>query len=131
MKSSCYFVFNHSVLLCPNLYSTDLHNSLTAPNCTALLPIRFSTASVKVKVKVTLQLEVYRQSVRLGVKPLETYDQTFFFLGISLYSRGTDHTENTVLLLRNLTTDHREPSSHCCSLDCLQNCCLVTSCNIR
>jgi hypothetical protein len=28
MKSSCYFVFNHSVLLCPNLYSTNFHNSL-------------------------------------------------------------------------------------------------------
>jgi hypothetical protein len=32
------------------------------------------------KVKVTLQLAVYRQSVRLGVKPLETHDQTFFQL---------------------------------------------------
>jgi hypothetical protein len=29
----------------------------------------------KVKVKVTLRLTVYRQSVRLGVKPLETHDQ--------------------------------------------------------
>jgi hypothetical protein len=28
MKSSCYFFFNHSVLLCPNLYSINLHNSL-------------------------------------------------------------------------------------------------------
>jgi hypothetical protein len=46
MKSSYYFVFNHSVLLCPNLYSTNLHNSLrtcsilvrilsTQPSCTA------------------------------------------------------------------------------------------------
>jgi hypothetical protein len=33
---------------------------------------------VKVKVKVTLRLAVYRQSVRLGFKPLETHDQTFF-----------------------------------------------------
>jgi hypothetical protein len=31
-----------------------------------------------VKVKVTLQLAVYRQSVRLGDKPLETNDQDFF-----------------------------------------------------
>jgi hypothetical protein len=29
--------------------------------------------------KVTLQLAVYCQSVRLGVKPLETHDQTIFF----------------------------------------------------
>jgi hypothetical protein len=29
---------------------------------------------LKVKVRVTLGLAVYRQSVRLGVKPLETHD---------------------------------------------------------
>jgi hypothetical protein len=34
---------------------------------------------VKVKVKVTLRLAVYRQSFRLGVKPLENHDQIFFF----------------------------------------------------
>jgi hypothetical protein len=28
MESSCYFVFSHSVLVCPDLYSTNLHNSL-------------------------------------------------------------------------------------------------------
>jgi hypothetical protein len=50
---------------------------------------------------------------------------------LSLYSHGTDHAENTVLLLRNLTTGRREASSHCCLLDRLQNCCLATSCNIR
>jgi hypothetical protein len=33
---------------------------------------------VKVKVKVTLRRAVYRQSLRLGVKPLETHDQTFY-----------------------------------------------------
>jgi hypothetical protein len=32
------------------------------------------------KVKVTFRLAVYRQSVRLGVKPLETHDQRFFQL---------------------------------------------------
>jgi hypothetical protein len=30
-------------------------------------------------VKIVLRLEVYRQSVNLGVKPLETRDQTIFF----------------------------------------------------
>jgi hypothetical protein len=34
--------------------------------------------SFKVKVKVTLRLAVYRQSIHLGVKPLETHDQIFF-----------------------------------------------------
>jgi hypothetical protein len=37
------------------------------------------TNYVKVKVKVTLRLAVYRQSVHIGVKPLETHDQTFLF----------------------------------------------------
>jgi hypothetical protein len=36
--------------------------------------------SVKVKVKVTLRLAVYRQSVRRDVKSLETHDQRFFQL---------------------------------------------------
>jgi hypothetical protein len=44
MKSSCHFFFSHSVLLCPNLYSAKIHNSLTAPSCISLVPIRFSTA---------------------------------------------------------------------------------------
>jgi hypothetical protein len=35
--------------------------------------------SVKVKVKFTLRLVFYRQSVSVCVKPLETHDQTFFF----------------------------------------------------
>jgi hypothetical protein len=34
---------------------------------------------VKVKVKCTLLLAVYRQSVRVGARPLETHDQRFFF----------------------------------------------------
>jgi hypothetical protein len=33
---------------------------------------------LKFKVRVTLRLTVYSQSVRLGVKPLQTHDQRFF-----------------------------------------------------
>jgi hypothetical protein len=36
------------------------------------------STKVKAKVKVTLRLAVYRQSVSLSVKPLETHDQRFF-----------------------------------------------------
>jgi hypothetical protein len=32
----------------------------------------------KVKIRVTLRLAIYRQSVRLGAKPLEDHDQIFF-----------------------------------------------------
>jgi hypothetical protein len=33
---------------------------------------------LRLSVRVTLRLAVYRQSVRLGDKPLETHDQNFF-----------------------------------------------------
>jgi hypothetical protein len=38
-----------------------------------------ATVIGQVKVNDTLQLAVYRQSVRLGIKPLEIHDQIFFF----------------------------------------------------
>jgi hypothetical protein len=43
---------------------------------------------LRVRVRVTLRLTVYRQSVRLGAKPLV---QTAF-----LFSLGADRIENTV-----------------------------------
>jgi hypothetical protein len=39
----------------------------------------FPRGKAKVKVKLALRPAVYRQSVRLGVKPLETDNQRFFF----------------------------------------------------
>jgi hypothetical protein len=41
--------------------------------------LNFQLTGSKVKVIVTLRLAVYRQLVRIGVKPLETHDQNFFF----------------------------------------------------
>jgi hypothetical protein len=46
--------------------------------CSRRCPLASTTELIQVKVKVTLRLAVYRQSVRLGVKPLETHDQIFF-----------------------------------------------------
>jgi hypothetical protein len=44
---------------------------LVIPSCKcAIIPI--------IKVKVTLRLVVYRQSVCLGIKSLETHNQRFF-----------------------------------------------------
>jgi hypothetical protein len=40
---------------------------------------RERSAVILVQVQVTLRLAVYRQSICLGVKPLETHDQNFFF----------------------------------------------------
>jgi hypothetical protein len=34
---------------------------------------------VRVRVRITLRLAVYRQSIHLGAKPLETHDQRFYF----------------------------------------------------
>jgi hypothetical protein len=45
---------------------------------TAALRNSLNSLSAKVKVKVTLRLAVYRQSICLGVKPLETHYQNFF-----------------------------------------------------
>jgi hypothetical protein len=42
-----------------------------------------TVCKVKIKVRVTLRLAVYRQSVRLGVRPLETHEQRYFFQLIS------------------------------------------------
>jgi hypothetical protein len=39
---------------------------------------KLTKLEIKVKFKVTLRLAVYRQSVCLGVKPIETHDQRFF-----------------------------------------------------
>jgi hypothetical protein len=50
---------------------TNLQLQLSVPGW---LPI----VRVRVRVKVTLRLAVYHQSVRLGVKPLETQDQILF-----------------------------------------------------
>jgi hypothetical protein len=42
-------------------------------------PTNSLNSTVKVKVRVILQLAVYRQWVRLDAKPLEAHDQIFFF----------------------------------------------------
>jgi hypothetical protein len=50
-----------------------IYNIYKAPVMTS------SSVRVRVRVRVTLRLAVYRQSVRLGDKPLETHDQKFYF----------------------------------------------------
>jgi hypothetical protein len=41
---------------------------------------------VKVRIRVTLRLAIYHQSVHLGAKPIETHDQYFFQLSTCGYS---------------------------------------------
>jgi hypothetical protein len=56
---------------------------LKSQNCISLPTEVFL---VRVRVRVTLRLAVYRQSVRLGAKLLETYDQYIFQLNTYGYS---------------------------------------------
>jgi hypothetical protein len=53
--------------------SSQLFCQLPIPETLSILIL------VRVRVRVTLRLAVYRQSLRLGDKPLETHDQIFYF----------------------------------------------------
>jgi hypothetical protein len=58
-----------------------------------MLDLSFSGPSAvghmtKIKVKVTLRLAVYRQSVRLGAKLLEAHDQRFIITFLQLKPCG-------------------------------------------
>jgi hypothetical protein len=55
MKSSCYFVFSHSVLLCLSLYSINLHNS---PRTRSILVLVLSTAEPSSTLLIWAELYV-------------------------------------------------------------------------
>jgi hypothetical protein len=44
-----------------------------------IIPLFTLQNTYRVRVRITLRLTVYSQSVRLAAKPFETHDQTFFF----------------------------------------------------
>jgi hypothetical protein len=56
------------------------------PVCSLNVLIGIMRGRFFVRVGVTLRLTVYRQSVRLGAKPLESHDQQFFFSTEPLWS---------------------------------------------
>jgi hypothetical protein len=84
------FTVTHTLsfpVLTSRILATDF-NTVIIPvllNCTRKVvssqaDFQISTElSVRVGVRATLRLAVYRQSVRLGDKPLETHDRRFFF----------------------------------------------------
>jgi hypothetical protein len=108
-----------------------------------------------VKVKVTLRLAVYCQSVRLGVKPLQTHDQTFFsnltpalidlLQTVGIHTWHGPHRKHLFIwivwevMFTELFPSNRSPllqhgphrkHFYCivdrlCMLDCLQSCCLA------
>jgi hypothetical protein len=72
---------------------------------TSFLKLDYELTTDSVKVKVSLRLTVYRQSVDLGVRHLETHDQRLFFStelfrSLSLYNTLSD--ENMTLSLINM-----------------------------
>jgi hypothetical protein len=56
---------------------TEAYNVLICYN-KQINTIGHSIQSLRVRVRVTLWLAAYRQSVPLGANPLETHDQQFF-----------------------------------------------------
>jgi hypothetical protein len=90
MKYSGYFVFNHSELLCPNLYSTNLHNSLRT--CSILVFIlstqpSWTALSVILEPLIILRHGLHRKHVshvRLRIR-----------LFLNSTGRGADDVENT------------------------------------
>jgi hypothetical protein len=44
-----------------------------------MIALHWLTDSVRVRIRITLRLAIYRQSVHLDTKPLQTHGQIFFF----------------------------------------------------
>jgi hypothetical protein len=82
LYSSLKYTLNLLSLLC--LYQSfpgngyDSANPSTAPIKSSLHRLTYSWIQLKSKTKWNLRLAVYRQSVRPGIRPLETHDQIFF-----------------------------------------------------
>jgi hypothetical protein len=134
-----WFIGSSPVVTTNNYYTiADLHSLQSLhTNLLSLFPLVFT---IRFLAQIYNTFTVKRSSNHTLIL-LPIYDDSVLKFNLqsdlnpryrlSLYRHGKDHAENTVLLLRNLTTGHREPSSHCCLLDCLQNCCLATNRNIR
>jgi hypothetical protein len=80
LKSSRYFVFSHSVLLCPNLYSVSLHNSLRTCFILVLVP---STAEPSWTTLAASEL-VYIATAR-------TTQKTQFYCCVARTTQETNH----------------------------------------
>jgi hypothetical protein len=79
--SNCLFLTAAEKLIVVRLMKIPPASYETLRFITVLRTVHhFSLSQNKVKVKITLSLAAYRQSIRLGVKPLETHDQIFFKL---------------------------------------------------
>jgi hypothetical protein len=103
--------------LCTNLYSTTLHNSLTAPNCTALVPIRFSTAN---RLLISLHYsthKVFKSHVKSSQADFFNYalpvaisyrQLLTAMLGTLLYSRGRHASQETHHMTATVVLRHRE-----------------------
>jgi hypothetical protein len=76
--------------------------------------IYFASTTTPVRVRVTLRLEVYRQSVRLAVKPLETHDSSTEHLRLNPYAtssltRGRVCCLQSLLVLVSVVIKSSEP----------------------
>jgi hypothetical protein len=67
---------SYTIAAGPRQHSHSRVGSIPVGLATIFYCLRFEISPLsKVKVRVTLQLVVYRQSVRIGARPLETHDK--------------------------------------------------------
>jgi hypothetical protein len=97
MKSSCYFVFNHPVRLCPNLYSTNLHNSLRT--CSILILV----LSTELKSKSHCNWRSDNQHVLVSSPIWGSWPDLYYSLAVTSCFCGTPSlTRGRVCLLYTL-----------------------------
>jgi hypothetical protein len=74
-------VIRPTYLIIPNLEYYGMYSRFSVSFCRFMMAPSHLERKYKigVRVRVTLRLAVYRQSVRLGDKPLETHGHYFFF----------------------------------------------------
>jgi hypothetical protein len=77
-SSKLLYALASTMILGSESYGTHDH-ILLSDGSESLQTVGWLHSKVKVKIEVTLRLAVYRQTVRFGVKPLETEDQRVFF----------------------------------------------------
>jgi hypothetical protein len=104
LKSSCYFVFSHSVPLCPNLYSTTHRSSLKTYSILVLVlstELSWTAILIILEPPIILQHGPYRKHmshVRLRVH-----------CSISSIGGGTVNIENSASSIVECWTVYMEP----------------------
>jgi hypothetical protein len=148
MKSSCYFVLNHSVLHCPNKYSLNLHAPFSSLYSQLLNPPAFSTL---LRSRDSASIVCLHDELRtlpltyIAEGPTSPTVNTYHVTPTHCCCVTSRHmrswrTRRKHVMWRSLTVDvwrHRSYANcrthgkhsllYCCGrVSCLQSCCLAT-----